>query len=371
MSFNRHIFIIWIAIPKSMEPQEEILDLVKKTPEGISITDISERLGHTRATIAKYLEVMKSEGKVMLREVGRAKLWLSSGRKKTILIAEDEPHIRRLIRFVLGEDTYDFHECSDGMAALEYVSETPPDLVILDIMMPIVDGIKVCSQIKKNGLTRSIPIIMLTAKKGMGDKVIGINVGCDDYLSKPFEPSELRARVKTYLDAGNNDRNQITNLPIFKSVKRDIARSMPGSRIFYLFFENLKEFEKMHGVFKSHELIRLTSQLISHILDKWPGESCFGHAPASNNFLLALKTKDVDEILKSILSEFELTKPFFYDTELEHADGQLKMTVRETLDEEFFKTHRISLRSVEIKDLEEMERKTLTNDVRQQKDGQG
>ena len=336
-----------------MGVEEDILSLLEQNPGGLSISDISNNLGNTRATAAKYLELMKLENKVTLREVGRAKLWFLSAGKKTILIVEDEEHIRRLIRVILGESNYIFIEAKDGMEALEIVSDKMPDLIILDLMMPKIDGIKVCSQLKKNALTRKIPILMLTAKKEMGDKIIGVNVGADDYLVKPFEPQELRVRIKTFLDVANAERNSITNLPTFFQLKKQIQKMDKNVRLFYIYFKNLKSYKEVYGLSKTNELIRLVAQLITHILDKTIEKEFYGH-DTGNNFLIGLRDKNVNDILKRINDEFELTKPFFYDFDLKHAEDKLKFTTTKEIDKKR-ESHVVYLVSSEIKELDNLE----------------
>lgn len=300
-----------------MGAENNILEFLSKNPEGASISDIAEATGHTRATAAKYLELMKLQNKVNYREVGKAKLWVLSGKGRKVLIAEDEEHIRRLIKVILEQGNYNFIEAKDGKEALEKVSEEMPDLIILDLMMPKIDGIEVCKQLKKNALTRKIPIIMLTAKREMSDKVIGIRVGADDYLTKPFEPRELRARVRTFLDKEKKERNPITNLPTFEHVLSKLKNLDKNLDIYYLFFKNLDIYKKYYGFSKTNELVRLTSQIITHNLERFGTKNFVGH-DNDNNFVVAIESMYVKNILREIQNEFESVIPFFYDVDYEN-----------------------------------------------------
>jgi DNA-binding response OmpR family regulator len=331
-----------------MDSTESIIKILEGNNQGLSTSELSQITGHTRATIAKYLEMLKIQNKVQLREVGRTKLWIPNTKKSTILIAEDEPHIRKLIRIVLKEENYNFVEASDGLIALEKVNEHMPDLIILDLMMPRVDGIKVCSQLKKNALTRNIPILMLTAKKEMGDRIIGVNVGADDYLVKPFEPRELRSRVTTFIDSKKSDRNLITNLPNYNSVKKAVLKCDKETNISLLFFENLDTYQEAYGQTKSNELIRLTSQLITHRLEKDPNLYFLGH-DTSNNFIICLKNLEANKILKEVTKEFELTKPFFYDIDFKHIDKGLKIINKYSIDGKLKELPVVQLKSEPIK----------------------
>lgn len=113
-----------------------------------------------------------------------------------ILIADDEQSIREILRIYLENEGYEVVEAEDGADALRKVEYEKPDLVLLDIMMPILDGIEVCRQVRKH---HTIPIIMATAKDEDDDRILGLEMGADDYVTKPFNNRELMARVKAVL----------------------------------------------------------------------------------------------------------------------------------------------------------------------------
>ena len=115
---------------------------------------------------------------------------------KKILIIEDEKDIVELIAHYLEKDGFKTISASDGAKGLELVKEKSPDMVILDLMLPKIDGIEVCKRIKSDTKSASTPIIMLTAKGEETDRIIGLELGADDYITKPFSPRELVARIK-------------------------------------------------------------------------------------------------------------------------------------------------------------------------------
>jgi DNA-binding response OmpR family regulator len=115
---------------------------------------------------------------------------------ETILVVDDEKDILDLLEIYLTNDGYNILKASDGLEALEIVSKQVVDLVILDVMMPKLDGIQTCLKIREQ---RNMPIIMLSAKSQDMDKIMGLSTGADDYMSKPFNPLELMARVKSQL----------------------------------------------------------------------------------------------------------------------------------------------------------------------------
>lgn len=119
--------------------------------------------------------------------------------KETILIVEDEKDIARMLDYNLKKEGFKTLCAHDGEDALEEAGRGHPDLILLDLMLPGMDGLEVCKTLKKDSKTASIPIIMLTAKAQESDKVIGLELGADDYMTKPFSPRELLARIKAVL----------------------------------------------------------------------------------------------------------------------------------------------------------------------------
>ena len=118
---------------------------------------------------------------------------------KRVLVVDDETDILELVEYHLVREGYSVQLVETGESALKAVTRHPPDLVILDLMLPGLDGMEVCRRLKANGETRSIPVMMLTAKGEDSDIVSGLEVGADDYLSKPFSPRVLTARVRALL----------------------------------------------------------------------------------------------------------------------------------------------------------------------------
>ena len=119
--------------------------------------------------------------------------------KKKILVVEDEPDIRELVRYNLENAGFRVVEAEDGEAALRTVRSEQPALVLLDLMLPEGDGLEICRILRGERETAALPIVMLTAKAGEVDRVLGLEFGADDYVTKPFSPRELVARVRAVL----------------------------------------------------------------------------------------------------------------------------------------------------------------------------
>ena len=163
-------------------------------------------------------------------------------KESRILVVDDDKNICELIRLYLQKEGYTVEIANDGLAALEKFSQNPPAAVILDIMLPKIDGIEVLKRMRKAG---NIPVIMLTAKGEIFDKVLGLELGADDYMVKPFEPKELVARLKAVLrrfeSAENLDKEIVypnirINLSTYELVLGGKSIDIPPKELELLYF---------------------------------------------------------------------------------------------------------------------------------------
>ena len=144
--------------------------------------------------------------------------------KPKILVVEDEAPIQELLQFNLERKKYRVKVVDSGEQALTVVGTYMPDLILLDIMLPGADGLEVCKQIKANSKTVAIPIIMLTALSEEADIVTGLELGADDYVTKPFSPSVLLARVKAALRRTHTEDSANTEISSIHGIDIDVAR---------------------------------------------------------------------------------------------------------------------------------------------------
>jgi two-component system alkaline phosphatase synthesis response regulator PhoP len=125
-----------------------------------------------------------------------------------VLVVEDERDVAELIRFNLGKEGYDVVVTGSGTDAVKQAREARPDIVLLDIMVPHLNGWEVCRRLKQDADTRAIPVIMVTGRVEEGDKILGFEMGADDYVTKPFSPRELVARVRAVVRRGRGDNGE-------------------------------------------------------------------------------------------------------------------------------------------------------------------
>lgn len=185
--------------------------------------------------------------------------------KQKILVVDDDQHIAELISLYLMKDGYDTQEVYDGKQALEVVTTYEPDLILLDLMLPGMDGYQVCAEVRK---TSKVPIIMLTAKGETFDKVLGLELGADDYIVKPFDPKELVARVKAVLrryEAGSakeeKDDGQVLRYPDLEINLSNYTVMYHGKNVDF----PPKEFELLHFLASNPKRVFTREQLLDRI----------------------------------------------------------------------------------------------------------
>ena len=180
---------------------------------------------------------------------------------KNILIVDDEREIRELIKEYMSVGDFKVYDASDGLMALKLVDELAIDLVILDVMMPKMDGWHVCREIRKNS---KIPIIMLSARGEEYDKLLGFELGVDDYVVKPFSPKELMARMRAVLartQNQNDEKNECIIYGLLKIDKKARTVELNGSRL------NLtpKEYELIQFLMENPKIAFSREQLLTSV----------------------------------------------------------------------------------------------------------
>ena len=184
-----------------------------------------------------------------------------SNTKNKILIVDDEVNICELIRLYIEKEGYEAIIANDGGRAVEYFKSQSPDLVLLDIMLPVKDGWQVCREIRSIGDT---PIIMLTAKGETFDKVLGLELGADDYVVKPFDPKELLARIKAVLRRSESHSEPETEELVFDGLKI-------GYETYEIYLDDKKiemppkEFELLYFLAKNKNKVFTRDQLLDEI----------------------------------------------------------------------------------------------------------
>ena len=191
--------------------------------------------------------------------------------RNRIVVIEDETDIRELVEHNLVGEGYQVQTAVDGKQALQLIRKTLPDLVLLDLMIPELDGIEVCRTLKGDTTTAHIPVIMVTAKGEESDIVLGLGIGADDYLTKPFSPKELLARIKAVLRRGQQDEEKKNQERlVFKNVVIDTSRHevlVTGKPVVF----TATEFKLLHFLASHSGRVFTRNHLLSRVI----GEDVF------------------------------------------------------------------------------------------------
>jgi diguanylate cyclase (GGDEF)-like protein len=240
--------------------------------------------------------------------------------KEKILIADDDLDILDVIRITLEAEGYQVMEAHDGKEAVEMVKKSVPDLLVTDFKMPKMCGDEVCKTLKQDILIQHMPIIMLTGKGEVTDKIHGINAGADDYMVKPFEPQELVARVKMVLrrTARDLDANPLTRLPGNVSIINEIGSRIDKKELFavcYADLDKFKAFNDKYGFEKGDEVIKNTARiLINSVREKGTPQDFIGHVGGDDFVVITIPDK-VDGLCKKIIADFNSIVPGLYNKE--------------------------------------------------------
>ncbi len=235
-----------------------------------------------------------------------------------ILIVDDDPDIRDVLKLTLSEENYQILEASDGEEALKVVHDNQPDLILLDYKIPKLDGREVCRRIKSDLLLRHLPIIMVTGKGDINDKVGGIDAGADDYVVKPFEPKELMARIRMILRHTERDleANPLTRLPGNVSILKELSKRIENKSLFaicYLDLDKFKSYNDKYGFEHGDEVIRETARLLIRATqEKGNRDDFVGHI-GGDDFVIVTTPDKADAICQKTILGFEELGPSFYN----------------------------------------------------------
>lgn len=238
--------------------------------------------------------------------------------KPKILLADDDPDILDVLEITLSEENYEILKAADGVEAMRIIRSKPLDLVLLDYNMPKMNGRQVCAEVKKDILLRHLPIIMVTGKGDVNDKVGGIESGADDYVVKPFEPKELLARIRMVLRRAKIDleANPLTRLPGNVSILNELSYRVESKALFavcYLDLDKFKAYNDKYGFEHGDEVIRETGRiLIQTTHDLGNPDDFIGHI-GGDDFVIITTPNVADNLCKRIIADFEKTAPSFYN----------------------------------------------------------
>ncbi len=239
--------------------------------------------------------------------------------KLRILVAEDETSLRDVLVLQLKHAGYDVIESADGEQALELTVRNLPDLVLLDVMMPKFTGFEVCERLRASFATRHIPIIILTAKAELTDKVTGLEGGANDYVTKPWAKKELLMRIKNALDWSRQQRaaSPLTGLPGNASIDDEIKQRFASEHPFAMLqadIDNFKAFNDHYGYPRGDLAIQALARILVEEGLRHEGSTFVGHI-GGDDFVLLTEPLLAEKLGHSIIKAFDRVVPTLYDPE--------------------------------------------------------
>ncbi|OGR48473.1 MAG: hypothetical protein A2X34_01075 [Elusimicrobia bacterium GWC2_51_8] len=244
---------------------------------------------------------------------------------KTILVVDDDPNVGLLISAVLKKYDYTVVTLYSGTEVLGFLQTKKPDLILLDLKMPDLDGYALCKRVRENPDTRDIPIIILSGVSEVDAKVSTIELGADDFITKPFDVRELRARVNRIIKRKTSDTalNPLTSLPGSPAIEEEVHKRLAAGDNFaflYVDADNFKSYNDVYGYAKGDEVIKHISALLAREARKHAPKNYFiGHI-GGDDFVLILGVQEAEKTAKAVTEEFDRTIPSFY-TEADRKRG--------------------------------------------------
>jgi diguanylate cyclase (GGDEF)-like protein len=237
-----------------------------------------------------------------------------------VLVVDDDADIARFVEVNLRTYGYEVQVASDGLEALRKAHEIRPELILLDVMMPNMDGFEVAQRLRADPRTRNVSIIMLTAKAMSADKVLGLTAGADDYIIKPFDPIELVARVKGVLRRAREMKSMspLTGLAGNLRIQDEIHRLVQSGQPFALLYadlDNFKSYNDHYGFLRGDNAIQLTARILQDVVTDMAGEDAFiGHV-GGDDFVAICPPEKAEELCQALVARFDREVATLYDPE--------------------------------------------------------
>ena len=237
-------------------------------------------------------------------------------RKPVILIIEDDLDVSEMLDAYFRVQGYEVHVANWGEDGVKACQAQRPSLVILDIRLPDIDGYEVAARLRKNRRTSNIPIIFLTEKRSRSERLQGLELGADDYITKPFDIQELRLRVRNSLQrsALGSVTNPVTNMPEGPIVDERLSECLEGNEwaIMLITLENLSSFREAYGFVASDDVLRAVSLMVQNAARKVGNPGDFvGHFSASE-FVVVTTEEVIASLGDRIRSRLEQSLDYFY-----------------------------------------------------------
>ena len=249
-----------------------------------------------------------------------------------ILVVDDDPDILQFVRLNLELDGFDVELAGGGREALDRAAASPPDLMLLDVMMPEIDGLTVLRRLRSDPGTSSIPVIVLTARSLAEDRVKGLDLGADDYITKPFDLEELIARVRTVLRRSQQmrDLSPLTGLPgnfrISAKLEECIDRGLDVA-VVHADLDNFKAFNDHYGFMRGDSVIKFTAKVLLDAAEKLNDPIGFVGHVGGDDFVAIVSAENMKPFCDEVVVRFDDGVLDHYDT-ADALQGYIEVTDR-------------------------------------------
>lgn len=252
--------------------------------------------------------------------------------KERILVVDDDPDILQFVRMNLELEGFDAETAGSGQEALDAAKARPPDLVLLDIMMPAMDGLTVLRRLRQSPATSNVPVIILTAKALAEDRVRGLDLGADDYITKPFDLEEMVARVRTVLRRAQQmrDLSPLTGLPGNFRISQELEARVDDGQPFAIVhadLDNFKAFNDHYGFMRGDSVIKFSAQALLTAAEECRDPHAFVGHVGGDDFVAVINPDNVEEFCKSTIATYDDGILDFYDT-ADALQGYIEVTDR-------------------------------------------
>jgi PleD family two-component response regulator len=256
--------------------------------------------------------------------------------KPILLVVEDDLDVADMLNAYFRVQGYDVTTANWGEDAIQACNKVVPDIVILDIRLPDIDGYEVARQLRSNRRTKEVPIIFLTEKRGRNDRLQGLQYGADDYITKPFDIQELRLRVRNALRRSSQGSltNPVTNLPEGTLVDEKLTECLDrkGWAILLISLVNLDSFRENYGFVASDDVLRAVSLMIHNAIRDQGSPNDFLGQLTPTDFILFTSPNALPELNERIRLRLEQALDYFYpikDRERSLAEGRLEISIKQ------------------------------------------
>lgn len=230
--------------------------------------------------------------------------------KRRILVVEDDADISKMLDWYFQAQGYEVQVAPRGNDALALTRKQLPNLIVLDIMLPDMTGYDVCKELRQTTRTSHIPIIFLTQRDERSDKLIGLEMGADDYITKPFDIEELKLRVQNSILAAErvSQLNPITNLPMGRLIEdhlRNMMRSNNSWAYLDIKISHFDVFNEVYQFFAGDDVLRFTALLMSEVVEEYGTADDFLGHPGKDNFVIVTHAPELDRLRRRLVERFD------------------------------------------------------------------